>query len=146
MYRHLFAIVILTKLLLVPRGHHCTCFVHLHTHLIKHTATLVLSPAQIRRPSNYDGEAALVLGPSTPDPTVDISQLDICRTVVEDSPHKLFVGGLPCDWTEDQVRCTVSLQIPLLWQRFTWAQSCSGGCVGLHTGQQGTCFITSTLL
>ncbi len=31
-------------------------------------------------------------------------QLEICRTVVENSPHKLFVGGLPCEWSEDMVR------------------------------------------
>lgn len=39
-----------------------------------------------------------------PDPTMDTSTLDICRTLVEDSPHKLFVGGLPCEWNEDQVK------------------------------------------
>eukprot|EP01023_Acetabularia_acetabulum_P002027 TRINITY_DN10785_c0_g3_i1.p1 TRINITY_DN10785_c0_g3~~TRINITY_DN10785_c0_g3_i1.p1 ORF type:complete len:280 (-),score=101.29 TRINITY_DN10785_c0_g3_i1:2534-3373(-) len=48
--------------------------------------------------------SAVMLGPITPDPTVDASGLDICRSVVEDSPNKLFVGGLPCDWTEDQVK------------------------------------------
>lgn len=45
-----------------------------------------------------------MLGPVQPDPTMDTTQLEICRTVVEDSPHKLFVGGLPCEWTEDMVR------------------------------------------
>eukprot|EP01026_Neomeris_dumetosa_P059693 TRINITY_DN557_c0_g1_i3.p1 TRINITY_DN557_c0_g1~~TRINITY_DN557_c0_g1_i3.p1 ORF type:complete len:382 (-),score=66.54 TRINITY_DN557_c0_g1_i3:1295-2440(-) len=59
---------------------------------------------KIRRPSNYDPQAALILGPSQHDPTVDDSGLDICRSVVEDSPHKLFIGGLPCDWVEDQVK------------------------------------------
>jgi hypothetical protein len=44
-----------------------------------------------------------MLGPTTPDPTIDLSQLEICRTVVENSPHKLFVGGLPCEWSEDMV-------------------------------------------
>lgn len=59
---------------------------------------------KIRRPSNYDVSTAIMLGPIQPDPTMDVSTLDICRTVVEDSPHKLFVGGLPCDWTEEQVK------------------------------------------
>eukprot|EP01025_Chloroclados_australasicus_P059432 TRINITY_DN7514_c0_g1_i1.p2 TRINITY_DN7514_c0_g1~~TRINITY_DN7514_c0_g1_i1.p2 ORF type:complete len:462 (+),score=68.21 TRINITY_DN7514_c0_g1_i1:293-1678(+) len=65
---------------------------------------------KIRRPSNYDPVAALMLGPANPDPTIDNSNLDICRNVVEDSPSKLFVGGLPCDWSEDQVK---ELLIPL---------------------------------
>lgn len=45
-----------------------------------------------------------MLGPTQPDPTMDVSLLDICRTLVEDSPSKLFVGGLPCDWSEEQVK------------------------------------------
>jgi RNA recognition motif. (a.k.a. RRM, RBD, or RNP domain) len=58
----------------------------------------------VRRPSNYDTNVAVCLGPVVPDPTLELSTLDICRTVVEDSPHKLFVGGLPCDWSEEQVK------------------------------------------
>lgn len=65
---------------------------------------------KIRRPSNYDINTAIMLGPTTPDPTIDTSKLDICRTVVEDSPHKLFIGGLPCDWTDEQVK---DLLVPL---------------------------------
>ncbi len=45
-----------------------------------------------------------MLGPPEPDPTMDLTALDIVKTVVLDSPNKLFVGGLPCDWSEDQVR------------------------------------------
>lgn len=45
-----------------------------------------------------------MLGPPDPNPTMDLSELRIVRTVVVDSPHKLFVGGLPCEWTSDQVR------------------------------------------
>ncbi|KAG2427364.1 hypothetical protein HXX76_012558 [Chlamydomonas incerta] len=59
---------------------------------------------KVRRPSNYDVATAMMLGPTTPDPTIDLSQLEICRTVVENSPHKLFVGGLPCEWNEDMVK------------------------------------------
>ena len=59
---------------------------------------------QIRRPNNYDINVSLMLGPTEPDPTMDVSSLDIVKTVVQDSPHKLFIGGLPCDWSEDQVR------------------------------------------
>ncbi|KAG2493229.1 hypothetical protein HYH03_008645 [Edaphochlamys debaryana] len=59
---------------------------------------------KVRRPSNYDAATAMMLGPTTPDPTIDLSALEICRTVVENSPHKLFVGGLPCEWSEDMVK------------------------------------------
>lgn len=59
---------------------------------------------KIRRPNNYDVNVAMMLGPTEPNPGMDLSGLDIVRTVVADSPHKLFVGGLPCDWTEEQVK------------------------------------------
>lgn len=59
---------------------------------------------RIRRPNNYDSNAALMLGPTEPNPTMDLSELQIVKTVVQDSPHKLFVGGLPCDWSEEQVK------------------------------------------
>ena len=62
--------------------------------------------SQIRRPNNYDINVSLMLGPTEPDPTMDVSSLDIVKTVVQDSPHKLFIGGLPCDWSEDQVSAT----------------------------------------
>ena len=35
---------------------------------------------------------------------MDLSSLDICRSTVDDSPHKLFIGGLPYDYNEEQVR------------------------------------------
>lgn len=47
---------------------------------------------QVRRPSNFDMSTAIMLGPTTPDPAVDTSSLTICQTLVEDSPHKLFIG------------------------------------------------------
>lgn len=59
---------------------------------------------KIRRPNNYDVNMAIMLGPTEPSPALDLAGLEIVRTVVADSPHKLFVGGLPCDWTEDQVK------------------------------------------
>ena len=61
-------------------------------------------PLQIRRPNNYDPDVAMMLGPTTADPTMDLTALDIVKTVVVDSPNKLFVGGLPCEWAEDQAR------------------------------------------
>ena len=58
---------------------------------------------QIRRPNNYDYNIAVTLGFTEPNPVIDLNQLEIVRTVVQDSPNKLFIGGLPCEWSEDQV-------------------------------------------
>lgn len=58
---------------------------------------------QIRRPNNYDYNTAVTLGFTEPNPVIDLNQLEIVRTVVQDSPNKLFIGGLPCEWSEDQV-------------------------------------------
>lgn len=62
------------------------------------------SHLRIRRPNNYTAHVAAVLGPHMPDPTMDLTPLNIVKTVVPDSPSKLFIGGLPCDWSEDQVK------------------------------------------
>ncbi|KAF8061126.1 MPC1 [Scenedesmus sp. PABB004] len=61
-------------------------------------------PAQIRRPSNYCAADALALGPATPDPSLVTVHLPMCKTVVEDSWNKIFVGGLPCAFTDEQVK------------------------------------------
>jgi hypothetical protein len=57
----------------------------------------------VRRPSNYDAAAALLLAPAGPDPTLRLGHLAMVKTVVEDSWSKVFIGGLPSDWTDDQV-------------------------------------------
>ena len=75
----------------------------------QHHDAVLVQCMQIRRPTNYDINVSLMLGPTEPDPTMDVSSLDIVKTVVQDSPHKLFIGGLPCDWTEDQVCMTLPL-------------------------------------
>eukprot|EP00879_Flechtneria_rotunda_P003535 GHRR01003767.1.p1 GENE.GHRR01003767.1~~GHRR01003767.1.p1 ORF type:complete len:822 (+),score=334.64 GHRR01003767.1:175-2640(+) len=59
---------------------------------------------KIRRPSNYNTADAAALAPSIPDPTVDTSHLPMCKTVVEDSWNKIFIGGLPCNYTDEQVK------------------------------------------
>lgn len=59
---------------------------------------------RIRRPNNYDYNVAVTLGFTEPNPVIDLNQLEIVRTVVQDSPNKLFIGGLPCEWTENQVK------------------------------------------
>lgn len=62
---------------------------------------------KIRRPNNYDISMALMLGPTDPNPAMEVTGLaglEVVKTVVQDSPHKLFIGGLPCDWSEEQVK------------------------------------------
>ena len=66
-------------------------------------AVIVLMHVQVRRPNNYDYNIAITLGFAEPNPGIDLSQLDIVRTVVQDTPHKLFIGGLPCEWSEETV-------------------------------------------
>ena len=79
---------------------------HSHTHhsgLPVVTKEVRICSLQIRRPNNYEPDVCIMLGPPDADPTMDLTALDIVKTVVLDSPNKLFVGGLPCDWTEEQV-------------------------------------------
>lgn len=73
-------------------------------HRFSHTRFLGGRISQIRRPNNYDPGVAIMLGPTDPNPAMDLTGFDVVRTVVQDSPHKVFLGGLPCDWTEDQVK------------------------------------------
>lgn len=75
----------------------------------------------MRRPSNYDGAAALLLGPVVPDPTLRLGHLTMCKTVVEDSWSKVFVGGLPSDWSDDQVRRLGVCAFPLHVAAGCWA-------------------------
>ena len=42
---------------------------------------LKLALVQIRRPNNYTSHIAAVLGPQTPDPTMDLSPLNIVKVV-----------------------------------------------------------------
>ncbi|KAF6259756.1 hypothetical protein COO60DRAFT_972048 [Scenedesmus sp. NREL 46B-D3] len=59
---------------------------------------------KIRRPSNYNPEEAAPAGPDCPDPCVATAHLAMCKTVVEDTWDKIFVGGLPCNYGDEQVK------------------------------------------
>lgn len=78
---------------------------------------------QIKRPSKYDAHTAMMLGPATPDPTVDLRGLIMVKQAgaggiggsgaeaglpitgrYERNWNTLYVGGLPMDWGEMQVR------------------------------------------
>ena len=63
---------------------------------------------RVRRPNNYDASAAALLGPTEPDPGVDAARLGAVRTTVPDTPDKLFVGGLPCDWDAGRVKALLA--------------------------------------
>ena len=66
------------------------------------------SRLRVRRPNNYDAVAAALLGPTSPDPVMDAGRLGAVRTAVPDTPHKLFLGGLPCDWDAARVRALLA--------------------------------------
>jgi hypothetical protein len=78
---------------------------------------------QIKRPSKYDSQTAFMLGPVMPDPTIDLRGLVMVKQAgtalgvgAEGTPgmpitgryernwNTLYVGGLPMDWGEMQVR------------------------------------------
>uniref|UniRef100_A0A383WF83 RRM domain-containing protein n=1 Tax=Tetradesmus obliquus TaxID=3088 RepID=A0A383WF83_TETOB len=77
---------------------------------------------KIKRPSKYDAHTAMMLGPATPDPTVDLRGLIMVKQAgaggiggsgaeaglpitgrYERNWNTLYVGGLPMDWGEMQV-------------------------------------------
>eukprot|EP00798_Chlamydomonas_sp_ICE-L_P031080 gene31080-6206_t len=58
---------------------------------------------KLKRPSNYDPEIGMLLGPTVPDPTLDLCNIPLSRAPQAESGIKLFVGGLPSDWEEAQL-------------------------------------------
>lgn len=42
--------------------------------------------------------------PKRPVPQIDIAALGIISTKVEDGPNKIFVGGLPKEFSEEQIK------------------------------------------
>jgi hypothetical protein len=82
-------------------------------------ARACISASQIKRPSKYDAHTAMMLGPTTPDPTIDLRGLTMVKQAgvggigemgmpitgrYERNWNTLYVGGLPMDWGEMQVR------------------------------------------
>lgn len=56
----------------------------------------------MRRPVDYDKFPHVE--PNKPTPKLDVSSVGIISTQVEDSSYKLFIGGLPHEMQEDQVK------------------------------------------
>ena len=46
--------------------------------------------------------------------------LDIVKTGVQDFPHKLFIGGLPYNWSEDHLSITPLCEVILADQSKYW--------------------------
>mmetsp|Transcript_28388 Transcript_28388/g.21191 ORF Transcript_28388/g.21191 Transcript_28388/m.21191 type:complete len:98 (+) Transcript_28388:179-472(+) len=46
-------------------------------------------------------------------PLIDTVALGIVSTKVEDGPHKVFIGGLPKEFTEDQIKTMLLRYGPL---------------------------------
>lgn len=57
---------------------------------------------KIRRPVDY--EKYPPINPTKPIPKLDLSSVGIVSTQVEDSPFKLFIGGLPHEMEEEMVK------------------------------------------
>ncbi|CAN0218966.1 unnamed protein product [Ectocarpus sp. 6 AP-2014] len=66
---------------------------------------------KMRRPSDYNPQ--LVPAASGPIPKLNLSVLGIISSTVPDSDNKVFIGGLPYNLTEDQVRELLSAFGPL---------------------------------
>ncbi|KAF6260057.1 hypothetical protein COO60DRAFT_1269706, partial [Scenedesmus sp. NREL 46B-D3] len=58
---------------------------------------------KIKRPSKYDSHTAMMLGPVSPDPTIDLRGLVMVKQAGARNWNTLYVGGLPMDWGEMQV-------------------------------------------
>ncbi|ETV77526.1 hypothetical protein, variant [Aphanomyces astaci] len=58
-------------------------------------------PLKIRRPNDYNPSAVKETGPI---PKLDVNALGIVSTSVSDGPGKIFVGGLPYQLNEEQVK------------------------------------------
>jgi splicing factor U2AF subunit len=61
---------------------------------------------RVRRPNDYNPAAAASLGPSVPNPNLNLSAIGLTPGGVSsaDSHDRIFVGGLPYYLTEDQCR------------------------------------------
>ena len=59
-------------------------------------------PLRIRRCQEYNAAKAPPLKRKTP--VLDVVELGIVSTQVQDTPNKVFVGGIPKDWDEDKIK------------------------------------------
>ncbi|WVZ49271.1 hypothetical protein U9M48_000643 [Paspalum notatum var. saurae] len=63
-------------------------------------------PLKIKRPVDYNPARAACMGPSQPNPKLNLAAVGLtpASNGLSDAPDSIFVGGLPYDFTEAQVR------------------------------------------
>ncbi|PKA55307.1 Splicing factor U2af large subunit B [Apostasia shenzhenica] len=64
------------------------------------------APVKVRRPSDYNPSLAAALGPSQPNPNLNLAAVGLTPGSAGglEGPDRIFVGGLPYYFTEAQVR------------------------------------------
>ncbi|XP_022765439.1 splicing factor U2af large subunit B-like isoform X1 [Durio zibethinus] len=64
------------------------------------------APVKVRRPSDYNPSLAATLGPSQPNPNLNLAAVGLTTgsTGGLEGPDRIFVGGLPYYFTEAQIR------------------------------------------
>ncbi|ESQ29385.1 hypothetical protein EUTSA_v10023361mg [Eutrema salsugineum] len=63
-------------------------------------------PVKVRRPTDYNPSLAATLGPSQPNPNLNLAAVGLSTgsTGGLEGPDRIFVGGLPYYFTEEQIR------------------------------------------
>ncbi|KAL2227168.1 splicing factor U2af large subunit A-like isoform X1 [Sesamum indicum] len=64
------------------------------------------APVKVRRPSDYNPSLAATLGPSQPNPNLNLAAVGLTPGSAGglEGPDRIFVGGLPYYFTESQIR------------------------------------------
>ncbi|XP_002988434.2 splicing factor U2af large subunit B [Selaginella moellendorffii] len=62
------------------------------------------SQVRIRRPSNYNPEHAMLFGSSQPSPSLRLDKVGLVYRAHADGPDRIFIGGLPYEWGDAEVR------------------------------------------
>ncbi|KAF5463951.1 hypothetical protein F2P56_014073 [Juglans regia] len=64
------------------------------------------APVKVRRPSDYNPSLAATLGPSQPNPNLNLAAVGLTAGSAGglEGPDRIFVGGLPYYFTETQIR------------------------------------------
>lgn len=64
------------------------------------------APVKVRRPSDYNPSLAATLGPSQPNPNLNLAAVGLTPGSAGglEGPDRIFVGGLPYYFTEAQIR------------------------------------------
>lgn len=72
-------------------------------HLVSSAPRFEGASVRVRRPNDYNPAMAATLGPSTPNPNLNLAVIGLSQPgAVADGPDRIFVGGLPYYLTEEQ--------------------------------------------